>query len=104
MDLIKQIRTIYDNYGLKTKILAASIRHPLHLVQAATIGADISTVPFSVIKQMMSHPLTDVGLKRFLEDWEKGKAALGGTGGKTGASSASSSSTPADKKSPAMAR
>lgn len=95
MQLIREIRTIYDNYGLKTKILAASIRHPLHLVQAATIGADISTVPFSVIKQMMSHPLTDVGLQKFLADWEKGKSAMG------------KSSTGVDKKSagtPAMAR
>lgn len=89
MELIKQIRVIYDNYGFKTKILAASIRHPLHLVQAATIGADVSTVPFSVIKQMMSHPLTDQGLAKFLADWEKGKASTAKT---------------ADKKAPAMAR
>lgn len=81
MDLIQQIRTIYDNYGFQTKILAASIRHPLHLVQAATIGADVSTVPFSVIKQMMGHPLTDAGLKKFLEDWEKGKGSMGKTAG-----------------------
>jgi transaldolase len=94
MDLIRQIRAIYDNYGLKTKILAASIRHPLHLVQAATAGADISTVPFAIIKQMMSHPLTDQGLAKFIADWEKGMAA--GAGAK-----------PAEKKTPtapAMAR
>jgi transaldolase len=75
MELIRNIRTVYDNYGFKTKILAASIRHPLHLVQAAMIGADVATVPFNVIKQMMSHPLTDQGLAKFLADWEKGKGA-----------------------------
>src|SRR5262245_11639119 len=63
MELIKQIRVIYDNYGYETKILAASIRHPLHMVQAAMIGADVATVPFSVIQQMMKHPLTDVDRK-----------------------------------------
>jgi transaldolase len=71
MQLIEEIRTIYDNYGFATKILAASIRHPLHLVQAAKIGADVATVPFSVIQQMMKHPLTDQGLAKFLADWEK---------------------------------
>jgi transaldolase len=98
MDLIQQIRTIYDNYAFQTKILAASIRHPLHLVQAATIGADVSTVPFSVIKQMMSHPLTDAGLQKFLADWEKGKAA--------NKASASSSKAGAEKKpgAPALAQ
>ncbi len=74
MELIQQIRQIYDNYGFKTKILAASIRHPMHLVQAAMIGADVATVPFKVIEQMMKHPLTDVGLKRFLEDWNRAAA------------------------------
>ena len=73
MELIQQIRTIYDNYGYTTKVLAASIRHPLHLVQCALIGADVATVPFKVIKQMMNHPLTDKGLAAFLADW---KAAL----------------------------
>jgi len=76
MELIQKIRTIYDNYGYDTKILAASIRHPLHLVQAATIGADIATVPFKVIEQMMKHPLTDVGLERFISDWKKGQEQL----------------------------
>lgn len=74
MQLIREIRTIYDNYGFETKILAASIRHPLHLVQAALIGADVATVPFSVIQQMMKHPLTDAGLAKFIADWEKTKA------------------------------
>ena len=96
MDLIRQIRTIYDNYGFKTKILAASIRHPLHLVQAATVGADVSTVPFSVIKQMMSHPLTDQGLAKFIADWEQGKAKS--------SSAAKPDEKPAEKKAPAMAR
>ena len=69
MELIQQIRTIYDNYGYETKILAASIRHPLHLVQCAMIGADVATVPFKVIQQMMNHPLPDRGLEQFLADW-----------------------------------
>src|SRR5262245_14968549 len=74
MKLIEEIRTIYDNYGFNNKILAASIRHPLHMVQAAMVGADVATVPFSVIQQMMKHPLTDQGLAKFLADWEKTKA------------------------------
>ena len=69
MELIQQIRTIYDNYGFTTKILAASIRHPLHLVQCALIGADVVTVPMKVIKQKMHHPLTDKGIDAFLADW-----------------------------------
>ena len=73
MELIQQIRTIYDNYGFTTKILAASIRHPLHLVQCALIGADVVTVPMKVIKQMMNHPLTDKGLEGFLADWNARK-------------------------------
>ncbi|MBC8421613.1 fructose-6-phosphate aldolase [bacterium] len=75
MELIQQIRTIYDNYGFTTKILAASIRHPLHLVQCALIGADVATVPFKVIKQKMQHPLTEKGLAAFLADWEKSQQA-----------------------------
>jgi len=71
MDLIHRIRTIYDNYGYKTKILAASIRHAKHMVDCALAGADVATVPFSVIKQLMSHPLTDSGLKKFVEDYRK---------------------------------
>ena len=77
MDIIQQIRTIYDNYGYTTKILAASIRHPQHLVQAALIGADVSTVPFKVIAQMMKHPLTDAGLEKFLADWHSMPKAVG---------------------------
>ena len=75
MELIQQIRQIYDNYGFETRILAASIRHPQHLVQAALIGADVSTVPFKVIKGMLQHPLTDKGLAAFLADWEKSQAS-----------------------------
>lgn len=75
MELIQQIRQIYDNYGYETKILVASIRHPQHVVQAALLGADVATMPFSVIKQMMNHPLTDVGLEKFLADYKK---AFGG--------------------------
>ena len=71
VELIQQIRTIYDNYGYETKILAASIRHTLHLVQCALVGADVATVPFKVISQMMKHPLTDKGLEAFLADWQE---------------------------------
>jgi transaldolase len=70
MELIQQIRTIYDNYGYTTKILSASIRHPLHLVQCALVGSDVATVPFKVTSQMMKHPLTDSGLEAFLADWK----------------------------------
>lgn len=75
MDLIHRIRQIYDNYGYQTKILAASVRHPKHMVDCALAGADVATVPFSVIKTMLNHPLTDNGLKKFLEDYKK---AFGG--------------------------
>ena len=71
MDLIEQIVTIYENYGYETEVLAASIRNPVHVVEAAMLGAHIATMPFSVIKQLAKHPLTDIGLKKFLEDWEK---------------------------------
>ena len=75
MELIQQIRQIYDNSGYETKILAASIRHPLHFVQCALAGADVVTVPFNVIQQVMKHPLTDIGIAKFLEDYKK---AFGG--------------------------
>ncbi|HET6466089.1 MAG TPA: fructose-6-phosphate aldolase [Nitrospiria bacterium] len=71
MEIIRQIKTIYGNYGYKTEILAASIRHPMHIVEAALAGADVATMPFSVIQQLVKHPLTDVGLKKFLSDWER---------------------------------
>ena len=71
MQLIQNIRTVYDNYGYQTKILAASLRHPLHMVQCALAGADVGTAPLSVIKGMLKHPLTDSGLAKFLEDYKK---------------------------------
>lgn len=71
MDLIRDIVTIYRNYDMKTEVLVASIRHPLHVLEAAKIGADIASMPFKVFEQLVKHPLTDIGLKRFLEDWKK---------------------------------
>ncbi len=71
MELIEKIRQIYDNYGYTTKILAASVRHPKHMVECAMAGCDVATVPMSVIKSMLNHPLTDSGLKKFLEDYKK---------------------------------
>ena len=73
MDLVEQIVTIYDNYDVETEVLVASVRHPMHVVEAALIGADIITMPFAVIDKLLNHPLTDVGLKKFLADWEKVK-------------------------------
>jgi len=70
MDLIGQIRAIYDNYGFETEILAASIRHPQHMVQSMLLGADCGTLPPNVLYQLLKHPLTDIGLERFLADWE----------------------------------
>src|SRR5438105_9986694 len=71
MGLIQDIVTIYRNYHFQTKVLVASVRHPRHVVEAAKIGGDICTMPFAVFKQLVQHPLTDVGLKKFLADWEK---------------------------------
>ncbi|MCX7833826.1 MAG: fructose-6-phosphate aldolase [Ignavibacteria bacterium] len=71
MELISQIVTIYGNYGFTTQVLVASVRHPLHFVEAAMMGADVCTLPFKVLEQLVKHPLTDIGLKKFLEDWEK---------------------------------
>ena len=71
MELIRQIRVIYDNYGYETQILAASIRHPMHLVEAALAGADVATIPLSVITQLLKHPLTDIGQDKFLSDYAK---------------------------------
>jgi len=71
MEIVEQIRTIYDNYGFETEIIVASIRHPLHVLEAALVGADIATVPFATFEKLISHPLTDEGLRRFLADWEK---------------------------------
>lgn len=71
MELISQIIQIYKNYNYKTEILVASIRHPLHVVEAAMMGADVCTMPFSVIDRLFNHPLTDLGLEKFLSDWKK---------------------------------
>ena len=71
MGLIRDIKTIYSNYQFSTQILVASVRHPLHVVEAARIGADIATMPFTVLEALIKHPLTDSGLERFLKDWEK---------------------------------
>ncbi|QQS33078.1 MAG: fructose-6-phosphate aldolase [Acidobacteriota bacterium] len=71
MQLIRDIVQIYDNYGFATEVLAASIRHPMHIVDCALAGADVATIPFKVIKQLVSHPLTDKGLEAFLADWHK---------------------------------
>lgn len=71
MELISQIVQIYKNYNYKTQVLVASIRHPLHLVEAALMGADVCTMPFSVIDRLFNHPLTDIGLEKFLSDWKK---------------------------------
>lgn len=76
MELISQIVKIYNNYGYKTQVLAASIRHPLHVVDSALAGAHVATIPFAVIKKLVSHPLTDIGLANFLKDWEAYQAAL----------------------------
>jgi len=71
MDIIEQILKIYKNYGFATEVLVASIRHPIHVLTAALQGAHVATMPFAVIKQLANHPLTDIGLERFLKDWEK---------------------------------
>ena len=76
MDLIEQIVTIYDNYDFGTEVLVASIRHPLHVLQAAMMGADVATIPFNIIDQMFRHPLTDSGLERFLADWKNNESSL----------------------------
>jgi len=71
MELINEIVTIYDNYNLDTEIISASIRHPMHVKEAALAGADIATIPFNVIETLSKHPLTDIGIERFLDDWNK---------------------------------
>ena len=71
MILIEQIVEIFNNYGFETEVIVASIRNPLHVLESARIGADIATIPFSVLGKLAAHPLTDKGLKAFLADWEK---------------------------------
>jgi transaldolase len=75
MNLIREIVDIYDNFEFATEVLVASVRHPIHIVEAARMGADVVTVPATVIEQCFKHPLTDIGLERFLKDWEKAQAA-----------------------------
>lgn len=76
MDLIKQVVTIYKNYDYKTQVLAASLRHPLHVIDAALAGAHVGTIPFKVLDMMIKHPLTDKGIETFLKDWEKVRDAF----------------------------
>lgn len=71
MDLVEQILTIYENYNFDTEVIVASVRHPLHVLEAAMLGADIATIPLGVIRQLAQHPLTDAGIRKFLEDWKK---------------------------------
>jgi len=71
MELVEQILGIYDNYGFSTEVIVASVRHPMHVLEAAMLGADIATIPFSVIAQLAKHPLTDAGIEKFLADWKK---------------------------------
>ncbi len=73
MELIEQIRAIFDNYDFECEIITASVRHPVHVVEAALAGADIATVPYKVLEQCLKHPLTDSGIDRFLKDWQKAK-------------------------------
>jgi transaldolase len=71
MRIIEEIRTIFDNYGYEAQIIVASIRNPIHVANSALLGADVCTIPYSVMLQLAKHPLTDAGIKKFLEDWEK---------------------------------
>ncbi len=73
LDLVDQILTIYNNYGIETEVIVASIRHPLHVVEAALMGADIATMPFASLEKLVKHPLTDIGMEKFLSDWKKVK-------------------------------
>lgn len=77
MELIEEIMQIYDNYGYPTEVLVASVRHPRHVTEAAELGADICTMPYSVFEKLVKHPLTDSGLVKFLEDWKKATKASG---------------------------
>ena len=70
MNIVSDIKTIYNNYGYETEIIVASIRNPLHVLEAALIGADIATIPYKVFEQLVKHPLTDIGIERFLSDWK----------------------------------
>lgn len=71
MELVEQILVMFDNYGLETEVIVASVRHPRHVIEAALLGADIVTIPYAVMTQLVKHPLTDLGMDRFLQDWGK---------------------------------
>jgi transaldolase len=71
MDLAQQIRTVFDNYGFQTKIIVSAARHPLHVLEAALMGADVTTMTFEIMESLFQHPLTDKGLEMFLDDWKK---------------------------------
>ena len=71
MDVVRQIKTIYDNYGFPTQILVSAVRHPIHVLEAALVGADVCTMFYDVMKQLYNHPLTDIGIELFLNDWKK---------------------------------
>ncbi|NBB73710.1 MAG: fructose-6-phosphate aldolase [Bacteroidetes bacterium] len=84
MQLIEEVIQIYDNYGFETEVLAASIRHPMHVKEAALAGADVATMPFETMTKLLDHPLTDRGLERFLDDWEDYKASRKAEAGMAG--------------------
>jgi transaldolase len=71
MDLVEQIVSIFDNYAFESEVIVSSIRNPIHVLEAALIGADVATIPFNVIEQLVHHPLTDIGIEKFLADWKK---------------------------------
>jgi transaldolase len=82
MELVADIVQIFENYDFDCQVLAASLRHPIHVVEAAKMGAHIGTMPYSVFQSLLKHPLTDIGLKRFLDDWEKAKKEMGAKTGR----------------------
>jgi transaldolase len=75
MELVRDIREIHDNYEFTTELLAASLRHPQHVLEAALAGADVGTMPYAVFEKLWKHPMTDIGLERFLADWKKAKGS-----------------------------
>ena len=84
MELVADIVTIFRNYDFDCEVLAASLRHPIHVVEAAKVGADVGTMPIGVLNSLLKHPLTDIGLKRFLDDWEKAKKEMGAAKARVG--------------------
>ncbi len=71
MELVQTVVAMYENYGIETEVIVASVRNPLHVIEAAMVGGHIATIPYKVFKQMLAHPLTDIGIQKFLDDWEK---------------------------------